>query len=120
MELEIPFTHYNITFRDIVETVFGSLLVIFSLVASIILVNIITQFILKHLNYKSNININIFILFIHIIIILLFIMFIRYIAKKIIQNSLICESIFSFIGPVIGVSSFYFITNIETLINFVI
>ena len=27
LDIEIPITHYDITFRDIIETVFGSLLV---------------------------------------------------------------------------------------------
>ena len=29
IDFRIPITHYNITFRDVIETVFGSLLVIF-------------------------------------------------------------------------------------------
>ena len=118
LDLEIPITHYEITNRDIIETIFGSLLVIFGLVGSIICANIITRIILTHPNYKNNTNINIFILFIHIIIILVFIMFIRYIAHEVIHNNLIRDSIFSFIGPVIGASSLYFSGNIQTLVNF--
>ena len=117
LDLEIPITHYDITLRDIIETIFGSLLVIFGIVGSIICANIITRVILGHPKYKTDTNLNIFILFIHIIIILLFIMFIRYIAGKTIQNNLIRDSIFSFIGPVIGVSSLYFISNLKTFID---
>ena len=117
IDFEIPITHYDITIRDSIETVFGSLLVIFGIIGSIICANIITKIILSFTKYKNDIHLNIFILFIHIINILLFIMLIRYIAGKIIHNNLIRDSIFSFIGPVIGVSSLYFISNIRPLID---
>ena len=115
LDIEIPITHYDITFRDIIETVFGSLLVIFGIVYSIVIANIITNTLFP--NIKNNKPLNIFILFIHIINILLFIMFIRYIADNTIYNKLIRESIFSFIGPTIAASSLYYISNIKSLIE---
>jgi hypothetical protein len=112
--MEIPITQYEITTRDIIETIFGSLLVIFSLIGSIIISNIVLLPIIK--NSKNN-HINIFILCIHIIIILLFIMIIIYLSKQFIQNKLIFESIFSFCGPIIAASSLFFIYNVKEIVN---
>ena len=112
--MNIPITNYEITIRDIIETIFGSLLVIFGLIGSIIFCDLILVPIIK--NSKSK-HINIIILFIHIIIILLFIMIIRHIATQYIDNELIRHSIFSFFGPVIAGSSLYFISNVKEIVN---
>ena len=112
--MELPITHYEITTRDIIETIFGSLLVIFGLIGSIIFADILLYPIIK--NSKNN-HLNIFILCIHIIIILLFIMIIRYLSTQFIQNTLILNSIFSFFGPIIGASSLFFIYNVNEIVN---
>jgi len=112
--MELPITHYEITIRDIIETIFGGLLVIFSLIGSIIFADLVLAPIIKK---STNKHINMILLFIHIIIILIFIMLIRYISKKTIQNTLILESIFSFFGPVISASSLYFFVNIRGIVN---
>jgi hypothetical protein len=114
--MQIPITKYEITYRDMIEVTFGSLTIIFGLIGSIIIANIITKFISQKPKNKENFNIIFSILCIHIIIILLFIMLIKYISKQFIKNSLILESINSFNGPVIGLSSFYFIQNLKSLV----
>ena len=112
--MELPITHYEITTRDIIETIFGSLLVIFSLIGSIIVSNIVLYPINKN---SKNKHLTIFILFIHILIILVFIMIIRYVSAQFIQNHLILHSIFSFFGPVIAGSSLYLIYNIKKIVH---
>jgi len=111
--MELPITHYKITTRDIIETIFGSLLVIFGLVGSIIIANMLLYPLINNSKYK---HLNLFILFIHIIIILVFIMLIRYISAVFIENTLILHSIFSFFGPTIAGSSLYFIYNIKEIV----
>ena len=111
--MELPITHYEITSRDIIETIFGGLLVIFGLIGSIIVADLLLY---PLINKSKNKHLNLFILFIHIIIILVFIMLIRYISTLFIQNQLILQSIFSFFGPVIAGSSLYFIYNIKEIV----
>ena len=112
--MKLPITHYEITTRDIIEIIFGTLLVIFSLLGSIIIANLVLLPIIK--NSKNN-HLNIFILCIHIIIIVLFIMLIRYIATQYIKNHLIRESIYSFFGPLIAGSSLFFIYNVKEIVT---
>ena len=66
--MNLPITNYEITSRDIIETIFGGLLVIFGLIGSIIFADIILYPIITN---STNKNINIIILFIHIIVILI-------------------------------------------------
>ena len=115
--MELPITNYEITYRDIIEICIGSLIVIFSIVGSIICVNIVSSVLLT--NNKSDITLNIFCFFVHIIFILLFIMLIRYIASIHIANRLILDSTFSFIGPTIGISSLYYSSNLKLIISII-
>jgi hypothetical protein len=46
-------------------------------------------------------------------------MLIKYISKKIINNSLILESVNSLTGPIIALSSFYFVPNLKLIVNLV-
>jgi hypothetical protein len=50
--MELPITNYDITCRDMIEVTFGALTIIFSLIGSIIIANIITKFISN--NPKKN------------------------------------------------------------------
>ena len=115
--MKIPITNYDITLRDLLETIFGSLIIIFGLVGSIVIANIIIGFVSNKNKYIDNRKINIFLLCIHIIFILLFVMLIRYTSAHIISNKLILDSIFSFFGPTIAISSLYFGYNIKSLLN---
>jgi hypothetical protein len=112
--MELPITHYVVTSRDVIETIFGSLIVIFGLIGSIIIANILLYPIIKH---SKNNHLNIVIFCIHIITILLFIMLIKYLATLYIQNQLILSSIFNFCGPIIATSSLFFIYNINEIVN---
>jgi hypothetical protein len=112
--MKLPITHYEITNRDIIETIFGSLIIIFGLIGSIIFANILLYPILQN---SSNKHIIIFVLFIHIIIILLFIMLIRYISLQFIHNKLIFDSIFAFCGPIIAASSLFFSYNVKEIVT---
>ena len=96
---------------------FGSIIIIFGLVGSIVLTNKIIGLLVNKNKKIDNRKINIFLFCIHIILILLFIMLIRYISKEFISNKLILDSIFSFIGPTIGISSLYFGFNIKSILN---
>ena len=111
--MKLPITHYEVTTRDIIETMVGSLLVIFGLIGSIIIANIIIYPIIKN---SKNKHLNIFLLVIHIIIILVFIMLMRYLSSEFIQNTLILHSIFSFFGPIIAGSSLFFIYNVKEIV----
>jgi hypothetical protein len=117
MKIQIPITNYDITLRDVYETIFGSIIIIFGLVGSIAFTNLIIGLVLNKNKYIDNRKINIFLLCVHIIFILLFVMMIIYISKQFIYNKLILESIFSFIGPIIGFSSLYLGYNIKILLN---
>ena len=112
--MELPFTHYVVTSRDVIETIFGSLIVIFGLIGSIMIANIVLLPLIK--SSKNN-HLKIVILCIHIIILLLFIMIIIYLATQYIQNQLILHSIFILFGPVIAGSSLYLIYNINEIVN---
>jgi hypothetical protein len=112
----IPIVNYEITPKDVLETIIGGFLIVISLIISIIFVNKITKMLAKCIKL-NNTNSIIFILFINIIIILLFLMLIRYIADQVITNKLILNSAFSFLGPAIGASSLYFSSNIKTLVD---
>ncbi len=39
--MQIPITNYDVTLRDLLETIFGSIIIIFGLVGSIVFTNII-------------------------------------------------------------------------------
>ena len=108
---------YYIIIRNIGETVFGSILIIFGIVYSIVFANIITNTIFPNIKNENNKSIKFIMLCIHIIIILLFIMIIRFLAPYFILNRLILDGIFSFIGPTIAASSLYYISDIKTLIS---
>lgn len=111
--MKLPITNYEVTSRDIIETIVGSLLVIFGLIGSIIIANIVLYPITKN---SKNRHLNFFLLFIHIIIILVFIMLIIYISTKYIKNQLILHSIFGFFGPIIAGSSLFFIYNVKEIV----
>jgi len=117
MKIQIPITNYDITLRDVYETIFGSIIIIFGLVGSIAFTNLIIGFVSNKNKYIDNRKINIFLLCLHIIFILLFVMMIIYISRHFIYNELIRDSIFSFIGPTIGFSSLYFGYNIKLILN---
>jgi hypothetical protein len=108
--------NYEITSRDVIEVLFGSLLIIFGIVGSIICANLITLLIEKNFRNINDKKMNIFILFIHIILILVLIMCVRYIASKYILNKLVLDSTFSFIGPTIGASSLYFTNYLKLIV----
>ena len=112
--MELPITHYVVTSRDVIETIVGSLIVIFGLIGSIRIANLLLYPIFK--NSKNN-HLNIVIFCIHIITILLFIMLIKYLATLYIQNQLILSSIFNFCGPIIAASSLFFIYNVKEIVN---
>jgi hypothetical protein len=116
--MQIPITNYDVTLRDLLETIFGSIIIIFGLIGSIVFANIIIGLVKDKNKYIDNRKINIFLLCCHIIFILLFIMLIRYISLEIISNKLILESIFSFFGPTIAMSSLYFGYNIKSILNY--
>jgi len=116
--MQIPITNYDITLQDVYETVFGSIIIIFGLVGSIVLTNKIIGLVVNKNKNIDNRKINIFLFCIHIILILLFVMLIRYISKEIISNELILDSIFSFFGPTIAISSLYFAYNIKLILNY--
>ena len=111
--MKLPITNYEVTSRDIIETIFGSLLVIFGLIGSIIIANIMIYPITKN---SKNMHLNIFLLFTHIIIILVFIMIVQYVSIQFIQNQLILNSIFSFFGPIIVGSSLFFMYNVKEIV----
>ena len=115
--MQLPITNYDVTTRDIIEILYGVVFVIFGLVFSIIIANIITGIISPKSKNINDKNINIFLLSMHIIIILLFLMFIRYLAEIFITNSLILTCVFSFVGPTIGISSLYLSQNFKSLVG---
>ena len=115
--MKLPITNYDITLRDLLETIFGIIVFLIVLIGSIAFTNLMIRLVPyknKHIDIKK---INIFLLCLHIIFILLFIMMIIYISKILIINDLIRESIFSFIGPTIAVSSLYFAYNIKLILK---
>lgn len=114
--MEIPIIKYEITNRDIIDTIVSGLLVVFGLTFIIICENKFTGIILKK---SKNITLNILYFFIHIILLLLLIMFIRYITQQMIANKFISASACSFIGPTIGAASLYFSSNIHMLVNLI-
>ena len=119
----LQITNYDITSRDIIDILLGTIVVIFGVIGSVICANIIIKLFFSNIKNINNIDniynikIIVFILFINIIIVLLFVMLVRYISKKVIYNSLILDSLFSFIGPTIAASSLYFSTNIKALVK---
>ena len=115
--MQIPVTNYEITNRDIIETIFGVLFVVFGILGSVIFANTITGLIATKSKNADDRKLNIFILCIHIINILVFVIFIRYLAAQYILNPLILASTFNFIGPTIALSSLYFGQNLKSLIG---
>ena len=115
--MKLPITNYDITLRDVLETIFGIIAFLIVLIGSIAFTNLIIRLIPYKNKYIDFRKINIFLLCLHIILILLFIMIIIYISKILITNDLIRESIFSFIGPTIAISSLYFGYNIKLILN---
>ena len=113
----LPITNYNVTTRDILECIFSILALVFGILGSVIIVNKITGLVSSKQKNLDDRKLNIFILSIHIVVILIFIMLIRYVLKQIIINSLILESAFSFIGPMIALSSLYLSTNIKYFVD---
>ena len=116
--MKLPITDYDITLRDLLETIFGSIIIIFVLIGSIVITNLIIGLVSNKNKYIDNRKINIFLLCIHIILILLFVMLIRYTSSKIIDNEFILDSIYSFFGPTIALSSLYFGYNIKSILNY--
>jgi len=117
--MQLPITNYDVSIRDITECIFGVLAVVFGILGSVIIANMITGLISSKTKNIDDKKINIFMLSMHIIIILLFVMFIRYIASQFITNSLILSSIFNFIGPTISLSSLYLSQNIKSLVGLI-
>ena len=115
--MQIPITNYEITTRDILETIFGVLFVVFGTIGSVIFANTITGLLTNKSKNTDDRKISIFILCIHIINILIFIMLIKYLATQYILNPLILASTFNFIGPTIALSSLYFGQNLKSLIS---
>ena len=118
--MQIPITNYEITTRDILETIFGVLFVVFGTIGSVIFANTITGLLTNKSKNTDDRKISIFILCIHIINILIFIMLIKYLATQYILNPLILESIFNFVGPTIALSSLYFIQNLKSIVSLTI
>ena len=113
--MDLPITHYEITSRDIIESIFGILAIISGIIGSVVVANIITSLIS---NKKKNVidrKINIMFLVIHILIIFYFVMLIKYLSKKYIHNPLILDSTSSFIGPTIALTSLYLSQNFKVL-----
>jgi hypothetical protein len=113
--MNLSITQYEITRRDIIESVFGILAIISGIIGSVVVANIITSLIS---NKQKNINdrkINIMFLIIHILIIFYFVMLIKYLSKKYIHNPLILDSTSSFIGPTIALTSLYLSQNFKVL-----
>ena len=118
--MKIPITDYDVTIRDVCEIIIGVLFVIFGILGSGIISNKITGLMLSKSKQIDNRKINIFLLCIHIIIILLFIILIRYLLIKYITNIIVLDSIFSFVGPTIALSSLYFSQNLQILVSLTI
>jgi len=115
--MQLPITNYDVTTRDLLECIFGVLALVFGILGSIIIVNTITGLVSSKPKNVDDRKLNIFILCMHIVVILLCVMLVRYVLKKIITNSLILESIFSYFGPMIGLSSLYLSDNIKLFVN---
>ena len=123
--MNLPITNYEITLRDIVDIII-CIIIIFGIIGSVIFTNIIINLFINlfvsNTNTKNikDIKINLFILFINIVIVLFFIMLIIYVSKELIKNTLILNSLFTFIGPTIVSSLLYFTPIIKTLIKLTI
>ena len=60
--MQIPITNYDVTKRDVYETIFGSIIIIFGLVGSIVFTNLIIGLVSNKNKYLDNRKINIFLL----------------------------------------------------------
>ena len=113
--MDLPITHYEITRRDIIESIFGVLFVISGIIGSVVIANLITSLISNKQKDVNDKKINIMFLVIHILIIFYFVMLIKYLSKKYIHNPLILDSTSSFIGPTIALTSLYLSQNFKVL-----
>ena len=115
--MNLPITNYEITLRDIVDSLIGIIVIIFGVIGCVIFTNIIMNLFLSNTKTMNDITTIIFVLFINIVIILLFVMLVRHVSKELIKNTLILNSLFSFIGPTIASSSLFFTPNIKALVE---
>lgn len=97
---------------DVVELVLGTTVFLLTLVGCVVVSNKITHFFIP----KTTKNINIFLLSLHLIVIVVFVMAIRSIFFKYIQNKDVLNSIFTLTGPIIGLSSLYMSNTLHALI----